>query len=121
MNSIDLKLKLQELINNSKALQSLPVEARKVRTEAMLNADEDTMSQFIAVLENESKQIKAIDDNATKETEKITQLLDEAKQLEKEAQREMRKEEESTERVKEESEAEDLLKKLDDIEDTKDK
>ncbi|MCD6109824.1 hypothetical protein J7J83_03645 [bacterium] len=116
MNSTELKLKLQDLISNSVALKSLPEEAQKIRTQAMLNSDDDTMMQFIAVLENESKQIKVIDDNATKETEKITQLLDEAKTLEKEAEREVRKEEENLEHTKEESEAEALLKKLDDIE-----
>ena len=116
MSDVNIKLKLQELIDNSVALKSLPEKARKMRTEAMLNADDDTMKQFIAVLENEAKQVQAINDDMADKTQEINALLSEAKQLEQEAKRELRKEEENQERANEEKEAEDILKKLDEIE-----
>lgn len=117
MNSTDLKLKLQELIENSVALQSLPEEARNVRTKAMLEANDATMKQFITVLENETKQLQKIDADTASQTEEINSLIEEAKQLEKEAKREIRKEEEVSERAAEESKAEDILKELDNISD----
>jgi len=117
MNTMEIKLQLQELIENSPALQSLPEEAREVRKKAMLSADDDTMNQFIAVLESEASQMKKIDDDMASKTEEINKLLAEAKQLEQEAQREVRKQEESIERESEQLKADELLKKLDDIAD----
>lgn len=117
MNSTELKLQLQELIANSTALKSLPQEARDMRANAMLNADEDTMKQFVAVLENESAQLQKIDDDMASQTDEINSLIAEAKQLEKDAQREIRKDAEVSERTDSETKAEDLLKKLDEISD----
>jgi len=117
MNSTELKLHLQELIDNSSALKSLPPDAREMRTKAMLGADEATMKQFISVLESEAKQLEKIDSDMSNQTNEINNLIEEAKQLEKEAKRELRKADEETERAEEESKAEDILKKLDDISD----
>lgn len=117
MNTTDLKLQLQELIENSVALKSLPPEARDIRTKAMLSADDATIKQFITVLGNEAKQLGKIDADMAKQTKEISSLIEEAKQLEQEAKREIRKEAEVSERTESESKAEELLKKLDDISD----
>lgn len=114
---MEIKLRLQELIKNSPAIQSLLEADREARTKAMLSADDDTMNQFIAVLENEAAQMQKLDSDMASKTEEINSLLAEANQLEKEAQREIRKEAEASERAGEESKAEDLLKQLDDIAD----
>ncbi len=110
-----LKSQLQELIANSAALNSLPQEARDIRINAMLNADDATMQQFIDVFTNEAMQLEKINQDMAKDAEEIGGLIAEAKQLEKEAEREIRKEAEGSERAGEEAKAEDLLKQLDEI------
>jgi len=115
MTTTNLKMQLQELIANSAAIQSLPEEARDLRTNTMLNADDETMQQFIDVLTNEAKQLEKINQDMANETEEINKLIAEAKQLGKQAEREIRKDAEATERIKDDLRAEALLKKLDEI------
>jgi hypothetical protein len=117
MADVNLKLKLQDLIDNSPALSSLPEADREVRKKAMLSADDETMQQFVAVLENESAQMQKLDEDMAVQTEEINSLITEANELEKEAKRELRKQEEKTERSEEKQKAEALLKKLDEVDD----
>ena len=117
MNTTEIKETLQKLIDNSPALSSLPEADREVRKKAMLSADDETMQQFVAVLENESAQMQKLDEDMADQTEEINGLIAEANQLEKEAERELRKQEEKTERSEEKQKAEALLKKLDEIDD----
>ncbi|MFC1655966.1 hypothetical protein ACFL3C_03790 [Patescibacteria group bacterium] len=113
----DLKARLQELINNSAALKSLPPEARKMRADAMLSSSPTLMQNFINVLEEEATELKKIDEDFVKNAAHIGDLVAEAKELEKEANREIRKEDEAVGRKQEEKEAAALLAKLDDIQD----
>jgi hypothetical protein len=106
---------LQELVNNSAALNSLPEDARTMRAEMMLSADPDTMLEFIKVLEEEAAKLQKMDEDFVKKTEEIEGLVVEAQQLEKEAEREIRHAEEDEEKVKSEAHAAALLKKLDNI------
>jgi hypothetical protein len=107
-----IKSHLQTLIKNSPALKSLPKEAREMRARLMLSSDEATMKKFIKVLEDEQKEIKKADAEASKQ---VAAIMAEVKQLEKEANLEIRKQDEALARQKEESQAEELLKKLDEI------
>lgn len=114
---MDTKETLRQLINNSPALQSLPEEARTIRVQGMLNADEDTMKEFTAILQTEAQEIDTINKEMENETEEIENLVAEAKELEKEAKLELRKEEEKTERAEEKQKAEAILAKLDEVDD----
>jgi len=115
MTNTQLQMQLQELIANSAALNSLPQEARDIRTNAMLSADDSTMQQFIDVLSNEAMQLEKINQDMASQTEEIGVLVAEAKQLEKQAERAISKEAESSERAGEEAQADALLKQLDEI------
>ena len=122
MSNIDpkeLKARLQELIKNSPALQSLPPEARKMRADIMLSSSPAQMQNFIDVLEEEAASLKKIDEDFVKQADHINSLMAEAKELEKSANREMSKEDEEMERKEEEEKAAKLLAKLDDIQDKK--
>jgi hypothetical protein len=119
MTTASLKIQLQELIANSAAIQSLPEEARQIREDTMLNADDETMQQFIDVLTNEANQLEKINQEMENEAEEINKLIAEAKQLGKQAEREIRKDAEVTERIKDDLRAEALLKQLDEITDSK--
>lgn len=113
----DLKARLQELIKNSPALQSLPPEALKMRTDIMLASSPTEMQNFITVLEEEALQLKKIDDDFVKNADHINDLIAEAKELEKAAGREISKEDEASERKQEEDQAAALLAKLDNVQD----
>jgi hypothetical protein len=110
-----LKKHLQELIASSPALQSLTPEERSLRAEIMLSADEDTMKEFIDVLEEEKEQEQEIEKEFSQKEEELKNLLAEAKELEKSANREILKEKEKLSKAESEEKAEDLLDKLDDI------
>lgn len=112
---MDLTAQLQQLIKNSTTLQSLTADELKFRAKAMLSADSKAQAAFIKILENESAQISKIDEDYAKKAGELTELVAEAKQLEKEAKIMFRKDEEESERGAEEQKAEDLLKKLDEV------
>jgi len=112
---MDLKAKLLQLIKNSPTLQSLPAEELKFRTEAMLNADEAGIMNFITILENEAVAMKKIDNDYAAQADDINNLVEEANQLEKEAENLVRKDIEADERSGDEAAAENLLGKLDDV------
>lgn len=112
---MDLKEKLQQLIKNSPTLQSLPAEELQFRTQSMLNADEVAMTEFIKILENETVQMKRIDDNFAKKADELNNLMAEANQLEHEAETIIRQEKEEEERGAETEKAESLLKQLDSV------
>lgn len=110
-----LKTQLQELIDNSAALKSLPPAARNARVKLMLSADPDTMQKFIEVFENEATQLKKIDDEFQKDAATIQDLIAEVKHLEVEANTVLRKEAEKEEHAGDVKKAEALLKQLDEI------
>ncbi|MFC1647694.1 hypothetical protein ACFL10_01730 [Patescibacteria group bacterium] len=112
---MDLKAQLQELIKNSPTLKSLSAEERAFRSNAMLSGDEAALKRYIEILEEESAQMKQIDENFAKEAEGLNELVEEVNQLEKEAEGVVRKEEEAEERVGEEEKAEELIKKLNEV------
>ncbi|MBU1557414.1 hypothetical protein KKC45_00415 [Patescibacteria group bacterium] len=111
----EIKSQLAELIDASPAINSLPADAKAARKKLMLSADEETMYKFIDVLENEKVEMEKIDDEFAAEAEEIDALLNEATQLEKEAEREIRKEEEEAERAGDLAKADALLAELDEI------
>jgi hypothetical protein len=113
--SEEVKAQLEALINASTAINSLPTEAKAARKELMLAADEETMRQFIEVLETEKVEMAKIDEEFAAEAEEIDALLSEANQLQKEAEREIRKEQEESEREGDLAKAEALLAQLDEI------
>jgi len=113
--SEELKAQLEALIDASTAINSLPAEEKAARKELMLAADEETMHKFIEVLENEKVEMAKIDEEFTAEAEEIDALLSEANQLQKEAEREIRKEAEESEKAVDLAKAESLLAQLDEI------
>ncbi len=117
IDPVNLKTRLQELIKNSSALQSLPPEARKMRADIMLASSPTLMQNFINVLEEEAARLKKIDEKFVKDAAHIGNLISEVKELEQTANREIRKENEALERKHEEDEAAALLAKLDNIQD----
>ncbi|MBA4337089.1 hypothetical protein C0416_04960 [bacterium] len=115
MESSEVKNRLSELIANSVAIQGLPVQEREEREKSMLAADEETMLRFIDVLEEEVKQVEKLNETLQEDAEEINKLIAEANQLEKQAEREIRKNAEAVEREKDDLRAEELLRKLDEI------
>jgi len=113
--SEELKSKLEALINASTAINSLPTEAKAARKSLMLAADDETMQKFIEVLENEKIEMGKIDEEFAAEAEKIDTLLQEATQLEKEAERKIRQHQEESEKAGDLVKAEALLAQLDEI------
>lgn len=111
----ELKARLQELIITSQALESLPEDEQKKRINLMLSADPKTMQKFIKVLEDEEARLAKIDKDFEEDAKQIQDLLIQAKELEKAAEREISHEEEVVERKKDEKKAESLLEKLDEI------
>jgi hypothetical protein len=112
---MDTKEQLTLLIENSRTLKSLPGTEKESRKTAMLNADEATMKNFIQILEREAQKIEKVDSSFQKEFNEIEGLITEAKQLENNLKRDMRKDAEVNERTESESKAEDILKELDNI------
>lgn len=115
LTEAQLKAKLQKLINESRTLNSLPANARKTRANLMLASDPATMQKFIEVLENETAQMKKIDDDFQKNAAELGNLIAEAKHLETEANTILRKEAEKEEQAGDQKKAEELLAQLDKI------
>ncbi|MBN1494878.1 hypothetical protein JW911_04050 [Candidatus Peregrinibacteria bacterium] len=112
----DLKSHLKALIVASPSINSLPEEARKFRVEIMLASKPEDMQNFIEILEEERAAMQKIEEDFAAKGEEIQALVADAKALEAQANREIRKEKEEQLSVKEQETAASLLTKLDDIE-----
>jgi len=108
-----LKTRLHELIAASPALNSLPEEARQYRVYVMLDSKPEDMMKFIQILETEQGDMQKVDDEYMKDLQALQDLMTQVKELEAEANREIRKEAEEKVAVVDQQKAEDILKQMD--------
>lgn len=104
----DLKTRLEELIQNSFAINTLPEEERQEKKEEMLSAEPEVMREYIAILEDEQRDF-------IQNKEELQALVSQVKVLKNRAQRVELQEKEEQLVEREKNEAEELLKQLDEI------
>jgi hypothetical protein len=107
--------KLQELIDVSPALQTLPEEERNERRDAMMGSTPEQMQHLIKIFEDEQLRMKQIDEDFEGHEQEINEFISNSKVEKKNFDRSQRKEKENTVKVNDEKYAEDLLKKLDEV------
>lgn len=111
----DLKQQLQELLNQSEAIQSLPAAQKKAQIERMLSATPSQMKQLITVFEEEVAELQSIDEEFLSHEEEINELITVVKKEKSVAKRKDRIEKEKVSNASDQEKANMLLKKLDDI------
>lgn len=111
----ELQKLLQQLINGSEAIQSLPAEEKRAQVQRMMSATPEKMQQLVEVFENEKAELQQIDEEFLSHEEEINGLISEVKAIKTKEDRVKRIELEKTTIIEDQQKAEMLLKKLDDI------
>jgi hypothetical protein len=108
----DKKTYLKTLLENSPSLKSLPEEARRIQIMAILKGNPEELERFIMIFEEENSAMQKIDNDFLKQSKEIEHLVAEAKQLEINANKEIRNEKEEKVTIEEEKTANALLNQI---------
>jgi len=111
----EIKSKLQELIDKSPALQTLPEEEKNERIDAMMGATPEQMEQLVKIFSDEQLRMKQIDEDFEGHEQEINEFISNSKDEKKTFDRRERIEKENSTKANDEKYAEDLLKKLDEV------
>ncbi len=111
---MDFKEKLLELIKNSPTMQNMDKQQKQLRIEAMLTSDDEAIKNFIEIFEDEKKEMNKIENEFEKGADEIEDLINQAKQLDDEANKLLIKEKEEVSKKTDLQKADELLDKLED-------
>ena len=112
---MDPQQRLQELIDASEALKTIPEAERTERINTMMSATPEQMQQLIKIFEDEQTRLTQIDDEFLKHEGEVKEYIENEKTEKRNKDREERTVKETAIKQTDEKYAEDLLKKLDEI------
>jgi len=112
---MDPQQRLQELIDASEALKTLPEEEKNEKIKTMMASTPEQILQLISVFEEEQARLTKIDEEFLTHEGEVIEFADKANAEKRNKDREERAVKETAIKQNDEKYAEDLLKKLDQI------